>query len=197
MSTQIIQYPQLGIQSEEVIFKITKTKNIRIAIKSNLQITVSFNKYCSLKKARSFFESKNVWIQNSLQKMKKRQEIRQCQNQINLPKLTPAEFLAKKHYLILRCRQMAEKHNFTIKKVILRQQKTIWGSCSSRNNISLNANLAFLKNELIDYVILHELVHTQVKDHSKKFWNELAKILPNSKLLNHELKSFTPFPTVF
>jgi len=186
--SQTIQYPQLNTKFG-VIFKITKTKNIRISIKSNLQITVSFNKYCSLKKARQFFESKIIWVQNSLQRMAKRQEIRQ--NKIELPKLTPAEFLAKKHYLILRCRQLAEKHNFTIKKIILRQQKTIWGSCSARNNISLNANLVFLKDELIDYVILHELVHTKVKNHSKKFWDELEKVLPDSGVLNKELRFFS------
>jgi predicted metal-dependent hydrolase len=187
---QTIQYSQLGSKAQNVIFKITKTRNVRISIKSNLQITVSFNKYCSLKKACQFFESKIIWVQNSLQRMAKRQEIRQ--NKIESPNLTPAEFLAKKHYLILRCRQLAQHHSFAIKKVILRQQKTIWGSCSARNNISLNVNLVFLKDELMDYVILHELVHTKVKNHSKKFWDELEKVLPNSKLLNHELKTFSP-----
>ena len=164
------QYSDLGEKSKNVIFKITKTRNIRIAIKSDLQITVSFSKYCSLKKAQEFFESKLVWVWNSL------------------PKLTAEEFLAKNHYLILRCRQLAQIHNFSIKRIILRRQKTIWGSCSAQNNISLNANLAFLKDELIDYVILHELVHTKVKNHSRKFWDELERVLPNSKILNQQLK---------
>ena len=182
------QYSDLGEKSKNVIFKITKTRNIRIAIKSNLQITVSFSKYCSLKKAQEFFESKLVWVWNSLQKLEKRQEIYHRHSQAALPKLTAEEFLAKNHYLILRCRQLAQIHNFSIKRIILRRQKTIWGSCSAQNNISLNANLAFLKDELIDYVILHELVHTKVKNHSRKFWDELERVLPNSKILNQQLK---------
>ncbi len=185
MPNVIKKYPELGAKSENVVFKITKTKNIRIAIKSDLQITVSFSKYYSLKKAQTFFESKIIWAYNSLQTLARRQET----HQQALPKLSAEEFLAKNHYLILRCRQLAELHNFSMRKIILRRQKTLWGSCSAQNNISLNANLVFLKDELIDYVILHELVHTKVKNHSRKFWDELEKVLPNSRMLNHELKN--------
>jgi predicted metal-dependent hydrolase len=188
MKTQIIQYPQIG----NVIFKVTKSRNLRIAVKSNLQITVSFNKYCSLKKAREFFESRIIWVQNSLQKMVVKQEIHSSNAKINFPKLTAAEFLDRKHYLILRCKQLAEIYNFSIKKIVVRNQKTIWGSCSARNNISLNSNLVFLNSDLIDYVILHELVHTQVKNHSKRFWGRLEQVLPNCQLLNQQLRAFTP-----
>jgi predicted metal-dependent hydrolase len=186
MPSVIKKYSELGAQSENIIFKITKTKNIRIAIKSNLQITVSFSRYCSLKKAQKFFESKIIWAKNSLQKLAYRQTIYQREA---LPQLSAEDFLAKNHYLILRCRELAQIHNFSLRKIILRRQKTLWGSCSSQNNISLNSNLAFLKDELIDYVILHELVHTKVKNHSRKFWDELERVLPNSRMLNRELKN--------
>jgi predicted metal-dependent hydrolase len=186
---EIIQkYPELGNVSEDVVFKITKTRNVRIVIKHDLQIIVSFSKYCSHKKAQQYFESKIIWVSNSLQKMTKRQEIRQ-KYQISANKLNDSEFLNKKHYLILRCRELAQIHSYQIRKITLRKQKRIWGSCSSKNNISLNTNLAYLKDELIDYVILHELAHTKVKNHSRKFWDELERVLPNSKKLNHELKN--------
>jgi predicted metal-dependent hydrolase len=188
VQTTIQKYPELGAQSENVTVKITKTRNVRIAIKQDLQIVVSFSKYYSRKKAQQFFESKIIWVSNSLQKMAKRQEIR-TKHQIYTNKLTDSEFLDKKHYLILRCRELAKLHYYCIGRVILRKQKTIWGSCSAQNNISLNVNLAFLKDELIDYVILHELAHTKVKNHSRKFWDELARVLPNSKELNRELKN--------
>ncbi|MES2677814.1 MAG: M48 family metallopeptidase [Pseudomonadota bacterium] len=188
----IKKYPELGTKSENVFFKITKTKNIRIAIKSDLQITVSFSRYCSLKKAQTFFESKLIWAYNSLQTLAQRQKIHNQKEQQIFPKLSAEEFLAKNHYLILRCRQLAQIHNFSPRKIILRRQKTLWGSCSVENNISLNANLVFLKDELIDYVILHELVHTKVKNHSRKFWEELEKILPGSRALNRELKNIRP-----
>ena len=186
MPNVVKKYSELGAKSENVVFKITATKNIRIAIKSDLQITVSFSRYCSLKKAQAFFESKIIWAHNSLQKLTQRAK---ANYQQTLPNLSAEEFLAKNHYLILRCRELAKIHNFSLRKIILRRQKTLWGSCSAQNNISLNSNLAFLKDDLIDYVILHELVHTKVKNHSRKFWDELEKVLPGSRILNRELKN--------
>jgi predicted metal-dependent hydrolase len=75
---------------------------------------------------------------------------------------------------------MAKIHNFKYNKVSIRNQKTKWGSCSAKNNISLNINLVRLPDELRDYVILHELVHTRFKNHSKEFWAELNKFVGDS-----------------
>ena len=66
--------------------------------------------------------------------------------------------------------------------------KTRWGSCSAQNNISLNIGLIALSDELRDYVILHELVHTKIKNHSKDFWNALEIIINIPKSLNSKLK---------
>ena len=51
-------------------------------------------------------------------------------------------------------------------------------------------NLLHLPKELIDYVLLHELVHTRVKNHGKDFWNELDKVVPNSKKIDRKLKEY-------
>lgn len=173
-----------------VIFKNTKTRNIRISVKQDLKVVVSFPKRYSKSKAEEFFNSKIIWVRNSLDKMRKIQQIRekhQIEAQINL---NPEEVLDRKHYLILRCKELAQEHGFKIKKIILRNQKSIWGSCSVDNKISLNSKLIYLRNELIDYVILHELVHTIVKNHSKSFWGKLKEILPNYHELNNELKKY-------
>ncbi len=191
----IIKYTELGEKSQNVVFKITKTKNIRIAVKSSLEIVVTFPKYCSFLRAQKFFESKIDWAKDSLLKLSKKQEIRKKMVEpiaFAIPKLTAKEFLAKNNYLISRCLELAKIHHFSIKKITLRKQKTVWGSCSYKNNISLNSNLAFLTDDLIDYVILHELAHTKIKNHSKKFWALLEQILPNYKILNRQLRSFSP-----
>ena len=51
-------------------------------------------------------------------------------------------------------------------------------------------NLLHLPKELMDYVLLHELVHTRVKNHGKAFWNELDKVVPNSKKIDRKLKEY-------
>ena len=57
-------------------------------------------------------------------------------------------------------------------------------------NINLNANLLHLPSELVDYVLLHELVHTRVKNHGPDFWNELDTVVPNAKQVDQRLKNY-------
>ena len=88
-----------------------------------------------------------------------------------------------------RLHYLTEKHGFTYNKVIIRNQKTRWGSCSSKNNISLNMKLVLLPDELMDYVILHELVHTRIPNHSKEFWAELDNYVGNARVIAKRLRT--------
>ena len=74
----------------------------------------------------------------------------------------------------------------------MKNQKTLWGSCSSANNINLNVNLVRLPDELRDYVIWHELVHTRHKNHSKAFWRALNRIVGDGKRLQRQLRQYQP-----
>jgi predicted metal-dependent hydrolase len=85
---------------------------------------------------------------------------------------------------------LAQKHGFKYNKLFIRNQGTRWGTCSSKNNISLNMNLIRLPQELQDYAILHELVHTKHKNHSKKFWAEMDKLVRDAKKLRKRMKEY-------
>ena len=93
-----------------------------------------------------------------------------------------------KVYLPKRVKYFADKFDFDYKKVTIKNAKTRWGSCSSINNINLNLHLMRLSDELIDYVILHELVHTKIKNHKKEFWDLLNIVTGDAKVLDRELK---------
>ena len=95
-----------------------------------------------------------------------------------------------KKKLTNRLKQLAVQHGFTYNKVYIRNQKTRWGSCSHKNNISLNMKLVLLPEELVDYVILHELVHTRTHDHSKRFWAELDKYVGDGKAMAKRLRKY-------
>ena len=64
-----------------------------------------------------------------------------------------------------------------------------WGSCSIKNNISLNILMTQIPKELQDYIILHELLHTKVKNHSKKFWKKLDLLIGDAKATQKKLKN--------
>ena len=93
-------------------------------------------------------------------------------------------------YLPNRLKELADLHGLTYNKVSVRNTKTRWGSCSYHNNISLNLHLMRLPDHLIDYVLLHELAHTKVKNHSIDFWSYLEKLMKGSRGFDKELKKF-------
>jgi hypothetical protein len=72
--------------------------------------------------------------------------------------------------------ELAQKHGFQVNKINIRNNKRNWGSCSARNNISLNLQMMKLPDELIDYILLHELVHTKIKNHGLLFWQKLDEL---------------------
>ena len=95
-----------------------------------------------------------------------------------------------KELLPNRTQELAKMHGFSYQKVTIKNTKTRWGSCSFVNNINLSLHLMRLPDYLIDYVILHELVHTKVKNHSQDFWGMLTEKLSMSKEYDKELKNY-------
>jgi len=93
-----------------------------------------------------------------------------------------------KEVAVPRLFYFAEKHNLQVNQVRIKEQRTLWGSCSSRNNINLNFLLIMAPLKVIDYVIIHELVHTIHKNHSINFWNAVETIMPNYKEAKYWLK---------
>lgn len=94
-----------------------------------------------------------------------------------------------KHYLPGRIAELAKRHGFVFGKVTIRNNRSNWGSCSSRNNISLNLKLMKLPDHLIDFVLLHELAHTRIKNHGPMFWELLDNLSEGkAKSYTQELK---------
>lgn len=97
-----------------------------------------------------------------------------------------------KELLLPRLRDFAHKHGFDYKSASIKHLKSRWGSCSSEQYIALNCFLMQLPWQLIDYVLLHELVHTRVMAHGPKFWSELEKYVPDLKNKRSLIKNYHP-----
>jgi predicted metal-dependent hydrolase len=93
-----------------------------------------------------------------------------------------------KKFLIPALKQVSDKIGLAYSSVSIRQQKTRWGSCSSRRSISLNARLLFLPAELVTYVLVHELCHTKHLNHSPVFWRLVASFLPDYRQFDRQLR---------
>jgi hypothetical protein len=97
-----------------------------------------------------------------------------------------------KRYFSQRLELLAQQHGFDYNKLTIRSQKTRWGSCSSRKNISLNWKLVKVPVFVSDYVMLHELVHTRIMNHSAVFWGAVAGYSPDYQDAKTWLKQFGP-----
>jgi len=102
-------------------------------------------------------------------------------------------FRSEANYFIKkRTYELAEIHNFKFNDITCKNIKTRWGSCSAMNNLNFNVHLIRLPEYLRDYVILHELLHTKIKNHSQQFWDELEKLLPNAIKIDKDLNLYNP-----
>jgi hypothetical protein len=170
-----------------VLFERSKrAKHVNISVKPFMGVRVAIPDRLSFKKAEEFVNTKTVWIQKHLYRMKLYEEERQ----LALDTSVDIDKLRAKRKLTRRLKHLAGKRGFTYNRVFIRNQKTRWGSCSHKNNISLNMKIIRLPEELMDYVILHELVHTRVKDHSNGFWAELNRLVGNGKNMASRLREY-------
>lgn len=80
-----------------------------------------------------------------------------------------------------RVEKLAREKGFQYQRIRISSARTRWGSCSSRGTLSFTYRLVMAPLEVVDYVVAHELVHTQVKNHSRKFWERVGQVMPDYK----------------
>ena len=95
-----------------------------------------------------------------------------------------------KEYLPKRLNDLSDKFGIPFNELYIKNIKSRWGSCSAKNNINLSLHLMRLPDYLIDYVLLHELAHTRIKNHGKKYWEFLEKLVRGAKAIDRELRKY-------
>ena len=140
---------------------------------------------------KAFVEAHRDWILEKTAVMAEREANR---------KTTPApppELLSKTDRMKIqlkigkRVRHYCEAMGVTVGYVTVKNQKTRWGSCSAKGNVNFNYQLAFLPDELLDYVVIHELAHRRHMDHSRAFWAEVDKYCPGYLERREQLKEYS------
>jgi len=83
------------------------------------------------------------------------------------------------NYLYKRAQKLASKTGIKPSKIIVKSLKDRWGSATKDRTINLNVNLLKVPADVINYIIIHELCHVRIKDHSYRYWNLVRKFTPN------------------
>jgi len=177
--SKIITLPKVG---DVLLERSYRAKHINISVKPPKIIRVAVPVGVEFEKARKIAEQREYWIEKQIAKFA---------NSSATPifdTFAGESFIHEEKYLINRVETLAKKHGFKYNKLRFKVMKTRWGSCTAKNNINLNMLMTYLPKKLQDYVILHELVHTRIKNHSNSYWAFLDKITGDAKGMHKELK---------
>lgn len=164
-------------------------KTVAIQVNSNLSVTVRAPRSVSEKDIEEILKKKEAWISKHIEKIKETKERFEAE---------PTEKLTREKVIALveealkvipeRVEYFAKVIGVTYGKITIRNQKTRWGSCSSKGNLNFNCLLMLAPPEVLDYVVVHELCHRKQMNHSKAFWLEVEKVLPDYKEVRKWLK---------
>lgn len=93
-----------------------------------------------------------------------------------------------KSYIPARVSYFARQMKVSYGKIVIRDQKTRWGSRSSSGTLSFNWRLMLAPKQVLDYVVVHELCHIKQMNHSKAFWQEVERVMPDYAIYRKWLK---------
>jgi predicted metal-dependent hydrolase len=164
-----------------------RAKHIRLSVRpyEGVRIAVPWN--VTYQAAIGVARDKAGWLTQQLQRTARLEKAADA-----FHRQPPINRTVARTVIVDRLAELARRHGFSYNKVFVRNQKTRWGSCSGHNNINLNVNLIRLPAELRDYILLHELVHTRIKNHSPQFWEALGKCIDQPRELDRQLNRFGP-----
>lgn len=159
----------------------SKRKTLAIEIRPDMRVVVRAPEKMPQNEIMKFVEEKQNWIKKHLVQMYfKAEEIKKQKKE---PALTNADIekLCQKALSVIpdKVKYYAEIMGVTYGRITIRNQKTRWGSCSSKGNLNFNCLLMLMPDKVLDYVVVHELCHLKQMNHSKKFWMEVERYMPD------------------
>ena len=160
----------INLNNKEINYQLKSSrqfKRISLKIYGDGLFVVSKPKIVGISFVEKFIKSKSKLIMEKLEK-------------INIPNVGLKLAERRERYLIYK-----EPFN----KISIRNQKTRWGSCSKNGNLSFNYKIIFLSDNMINYIIIHELCHLKEFNHSNRFWDLVSSIIPDYKNIKKDILS--------
>ncbi|MCR5419560.1 MAG: M48 family metallopeptidase [Lachnospiraceae bacterium] len=165
----------------------SKRKTLSLEITEDGTLLVRAPILLSEDKIRDFVEEKSAWIKKSKEKVRKRRD-----KELRIEPLNRWELrdLYEEALRVLpsKVSYYASVIGVTYGHITIKNQKTLWGSCSSKGNLNFNCMLMKAPERVQDYVVVHELCHRKEMNHSKRFWKLVGSVIPDYKLCRKWLK---------
>jgi predicted metal-dependent hydrolase len=167
-------------------------KSMGIQVYADGRVVVRAPNRIAKREVIRFLEKHEAWIRDKQQTLRARaMQKQQVRAQYEIPtyeSLTTGDKNRIRAHFMERLEWYAPRMGVTYHRVSIRNQKGRWGSCSSQGNLNFNYRLHYLPQELMDYVVVHELAHRIHMEHSYEFWEVVRKYNPDYKNSQKKLK---------
>ncbi len=179
---------EIALENQKIIYTIRKShraRRVRMAVYPDGRVVVTLPSRASESYADRFVREKSAWLMSKIKRFGE------------LPLRSPqrhgrAEYLGYKEaartLVHERIADLNQTYQFRFNRVSIKNQKTSWGSCSKKANLNFNYKIALLPPHLADYIIVHELCHLAELNHSPKFWDLVARCVPDHARARAELR---------
>ena len=155
-------------------------KSCSITVERDGTVTIRAPFFMSERKIREIIEERKEWIEKAQKRIANRTERLNSLTPITSSEINSLKAAAKP-VIEEKVRFFADKIGVEYGKITIRSQRTRYGSCTAKGNLNFNCLIMLMPEEIIDYVIVHELCHIKQMNHSRRFWNEVESILPDYK----------------
>lgn len=175
----------ISLDKEEIEVEIIRSKrrSMAIQIRTDGSVVVRVPMHASDRAIKRFVSAHARWVADNRGQMFERRK-KLADNPYDIPaweSLSAADKKIAKQKIMEHVDYYARRMEIDYGSISMRNQKSRWGSCSSKGNLNFNYRLAYLPEELLDYVVVHELAHRRHMDHSAAFWEEVETYYPAYK----------------
>ncbi|MGN0361655.1 MAG: M48 family metallopeptidase [Bilifractor sp.] len=173
----------------QVIRSRKRHKSITLQITPDERLVVRAPYYASTAEIQRFVSANQSWIDQNLARVKRQRAQRRMNpdERITEDEIRRLSELAS-HTIPPRAAYYASLMGVTYGRITIRHQKTRWGSCSAKGNLNFNCLLMLTPPDVQDYVIVHELCHRKQMNHSRLFWDEVRRVMPDYRQKEQWLK---------
>ena len=166
----------------EVTVIKSNRKTVAIQVNSDLSVTLRVPRQATQGDIQKILKEKESWILKHIEDIKQKKAAFDASAPERLTNDEIHELADKAlKYIPERVVYFAKQIGVDYGGITIRNQRTRWGSCSRKGNLNFNCLLMLTPPEVIDYVVVHELCHRKEMNHSKAFWSEVEKVLPDYK----------------
>ena len=155
-------------------------KSCSITVERDGTVTIRAPFFMSERKINKIIDERKEWIERAQKKIANQAERLNSLTPITKDEIDSLKATAKP-IIEEKVRFFADKMGVEYEKITIRNQKTRYGSCTAKGNLNFNCLIMLMPEEIIDYVIVHELCHIKEMNHSHRFWKAVEDILPDYK----------------